>query len=239
MVDRAVSGTCNCPARHGPHVGRRGAERCVQSRRSSAAISEGRHEREGRALTGPALDVRELRVWYATEGDPVRAVDGVSLRVFPGAMVGLVGESGCGKSTLGRSILSLLPTEAAVSGEVNIKGRNIVGLSPRDLRRIRGPGVGLIFQEPMTRLNPLMRIIDQMKEVLKTHESSLSREEVRRRSREALAMVGIAPSRLRQYPDEILGWDAAADNDRAGNRATSRCSRSRRTHHRPRCNRRS
>jgi oligopeptide/dipeptide ABC transporter ATP-binding protein len=156
-------------------------------------------------VTKPALDVRDLRVWYATDADPVRAVDGVSLQVFPGAMVGLVGESGCGKSTLGRSILGLLPAASAVSGEVNVDGRNIVDLSQRDLRRLRGPGVGLIFQEPMTRLNPLMRINEQMEEVLKTHEPSLPREEVRRRSREALAMVGIPPSRARQYPDEFSG----------------------------------
>jgi oligopeptide/dipeptide ABC transporter ATP-binding protein len=156
-------------------------------------------------VTDLALDVRDLRVWYATEGDAVRAVDGVSLQLRAGEMVGLVGESGCGKSTLGRSILGLLPVASAVSGEIGIRGRNIVGRSQRELRRLRGREIGLIFQEPMTRLNPLMRIDDQVQEVLRTHEPSLSRREVSRRAEDVLSAVGIPPGRFRQYPDEFSG----------------------------------
>jgi peptide/nickel transport system ATP-binding protein len=106
----------------------------------------------------PVLSVRDLRVWYGTRGDPVRAVDGVNLDVRPGEIVGLVGESGCGKSTLGRAILGLLPDGAAVAGQVRLRDRELVGLAAAELRDLRGPELGLIFQEPMTRLDPLMTI---------------------------------------------------------------------------------
>src|SRR3954468_21283716 len=108
----------------------------------------------------PVLSVRDLKVWYGTPRGAVRAVDGVSFDLRKGETLGLVGESGCGKSTLGRGVLGLLPDAAKVAGEVRFEGRNIVAMSPKELRRLRGPKLGLIFQEPMTRLNPLMRISD-------------------------------------------------------------------------------
>src|ERR687888_675185 len=134
----------------------------------------------------PVLSVRNLRVWYGTARGPVRAVDRVSLDIRAGETLGLVGESGCGKSTLGRGILGLLPRGAAMNGEVRYLGDNLVGADAKRLRRIRGPEIGLIFQEPMTRLNPLMRIEDHFRETLKTHEPRLSKAELRRRSLEAL-----------------------------------------------------
>ena len=121
----------------------------------------------------PVVSVRELRVYYGTKRGPVQAVDGVSLDIAAGEVVGLVGESGCGKSTLGRGILGLLPEGASSDGEVIYGGRNIVGMTPKELRRLRGPDLGLIFQEPMTRLNPLMRIEEHFKETLEQHEPSL------------------------------------------------------------------
>ena len=157
-------------------------------------------------MTGaPVLSVRELRVYYGTSGGPVRAVDGVSLDIAAGEVVGLVGESGCGKSTLGRGILGLLPYGAASDGEVLYSGRNLVGLPPKQLRRLHGPDLGLIFQEPMTRLNPLMRIEDHFKETLEQHEPGLDGAEVRRRSLETLGRMGIPPTRFRQYPHEFSG----------------------------------
>jgi peptide/nickel transport system ATP-binding protein len=135
----------------------------------------------------------------------VRAVDGVSLDINEGEVLGLVGESGCGKSTLGRGILGLLPEGAVSDGEVRYGGRNLVTASPKELRSLRGPDLGLIFQEPMTRLNPLMRIEDHFSESLKRHEPNLSKREVRNRSLETLGKMGIPPTRFRQYPFEFSG----------------------------------
>jgi peptide/nickel transport system ATP-binding protein len=151
------------------------------------------------------LEVRHLRLWYGTARGSVRAVDDVSLEIDGGSVLGLVGESGCGKSTLGRGILGLLPEGARADGEVLYKGRNLVGMSPRELRRLRGPELGLIFQEPMTRLNPLLRIEDHFKETIEQHEPKLTPNDVRRRSLDTLGRMGIPPTRFRQYPHEFSG----------------------------------
>lgn len=151
------------------------------------------------------VSVRDLRVYYGTLRGTVRAVDRVSLDIGAGEILGLVGESGCGKSTLGRGILGLLPEGAVSDGEVLFGGMNLVGMSDRELRRFRGPDLGLIFQEPMTRLNPLMRIEDHFRETLGQHESSLTDKETRRRSLETLGRMGIPPTRYRQYPHEFSG----------------------------------
>ncbi len=154
----------------------------------------------------PVLSVRNLRVYYGTPGgDPVRAVDGVSLDIGPGEVLGLVGESGCGKSTLGRGILGLLPDGARADGEVLYGGNNLVAMPVKAARRLRGPELGLIFQEPMTRLNPLMRIEDHFRETLEQHEPGLSDRDVRNRSLETLGRMGIPPTRFRQYPHEFSG----------------------------------
>ncbi|HZC31152.1 MAG TPA: ABC transporter ATP-binding protein, partial [Gaiellaceae bacterium] len=153
----------------------------------------------------PVLSVRRLRLYYGTRRGPVRAVDDVSLDIDAGQVMGLVGESGCGKSTLGRGILGLLPEGAHADGEVLYRGRNLIAMSPRELRRLRGPELGLIFQEPMTRLNPLLRIEDHFRETLEQHESKLTDAEVRKRSLETLGRMGIPPTRFRQYPHEFSG----------------------------------
>ncbi|MGH2723441.1 MAG: ABC transporter ATP-binding protein [Actinomycetota bacterium] len=153
----------------------------------------------------PVLSLQDLRVWYGTPTGSVRAVDGVSLDVGAGETVGLVGESGCGKSTLGRGILGLLSQGAATQGTVRFRGENLMGLPRKRMRSMRGPEIGLIFQEPMTRLNPLMRIEDHFREMLKAHEPGLGEDEARRRSLETLAGMGIPPTRFRQYPHEFSG----------------------------------
>jgi oligopeptide/dipeptide ABC transporter ATP-binding protein len=157
-------------------------------------------------MTEPQLSIRHLRVYYGTTaGPPVRAVDDVSLDIGEREVVGLVGESGCGKSTLGRGILGLLPQGARAVGEVNLDGRNLYELPPAEFRRFRGPQLGLIFQEPMTRLNPLMRISEHFEETLEQHEPKLSKAESRRRSLETLGRMGIPPTRFDQYPHEFSG----------------------------------
>src|SRR4051794_40852160 len=159
----------------------------------------------GGAMSEPALSMRDLHIWYGHERGAVRAVDGVSLDLMPGETVGLVGESGCGKSTLGRGVLGLLPEGAGHSSEVNYKGSNLLDLKPKDLRDLRGPELAMIFQEPMTRLNPLMKISAHFEEVLKIHEPGIGRKEASRRALEALRGMGIPPSRYSQYPHEFSG----------------------------------
>jgi oligopeptide/dipeptide ABC transporter ATP-binding protein len=135
----------------------------------------------------------------------VRAVDGLSLDIRAGETLGLVGESGCGKSTLGRAILGLLPESAAVDGAVRYRGRDMIGLAPRELRGLRGPDLGMIFQEPMTRLDPLVTVEDHFLETLRAHEPELDKADMRRRSLETLAGMGIPPTRFKQYPHEFSG----------------------------------
>ena len=166
----------------------------------------GRESEPGRESgQGAILEVADMRVWYGTRGDPVRAVDGVSFSIGAGETLGLVGESGCGKSTLGRGTLGLLPPMASVAGSVRYDGRELVGMDPKELRDMRGPELGLIFQEPMTRLDPLQTIEKHFRETLRTHEPDLDDDEVRRRSLEALAGMGIPPTRFKQYPHEFSG----------------------------------
>jgi peptide/nickel transport system ATP-binding protein len=155
--------------------------------------------------SGPVLDVRDLRVWYASPKGPVQAVDGVTFTLSPGEVLGLVGESGCGKSTLGRGLIGLLPRGAATDGELRFAGRELLGLPARERERLRGAGMGLIFQEPMTRLDPLMRISDHFNEALKVHEPQLSKSERRTRALDALRALGIPPTRYRNYPHEFSG----------------------------------
>jgi peptide/nickel transport system ATP-binding protein len=153
----------------------------------------------------PVLQAKDLRVWYATEHEPVRAVDGVTLDIRPGETLGLVGESGCGKSTLGRALLGLAPDSAGISGQVLYGGRDLTEVEPKELRQMRGPELGLIFQEPMTRLDPLISVEQHFFETLKAHEPGLSKGEMRVRSLEALAGMGIPPTRFGQYPHEFSG----------------------------------
>ncbi|WP_333767989.1 ABC transporter ATP-binding protein [Streptomyces sp. IBSBF 2435] len=161
-------------------------------------------------MTEPVLSVRDLRVWYGTDRGPVRAVDGVTFDVRPGETLGLVGESGCGKSTLGRGVLGLTPPAAAVDGEVVLRssgaaGRNLVGLPAREIQRLRGPELGLIFQEPMTRLNPLMRVSQHFEEALRAHHKGLPKKEIKARALSALRGMGIPESRYSSYPHEFSG----------------------------------
>ena len=156
-------------------------------------------------MTEPVLSVGDLRVWYSGPGGPVRAVDGVSFALRPGEVLGLVGESGCGKSTLGRGLMGLLPRGSAVGGSIQFAGQDVLALPRKQREKLRGVGMGLIFQEPMTRLDPLMRISEHFEEALRTHEPDLSKDERRTRALDSLRALGIPPTRYRNYPHEFSG----------------------------------
>ncbi len=150
------------------------------------------------------LDVSDLRVWYAGAGGPIKAVDGVSFSLKRGEVLGLVGESGCGKSTLGRGLLGLMPAGAAMDGRITFGGRNLVELPAKSWPALRGEGLGMIFQEPMTRLDPLMRISDHFREAIRAHEKMTNRA-ADIRAVETLRSLGIPPSRYQNYPHEFSG----------------------------------
>jgi peptide/nickel transport system ATP-binding protein len=135
----------------------------------------------------------------------VRAVDGVTFELRRGEILGLVGESGCGKSTLGRGLLGLLPDGARMDGRLEVHGEDLLRLSDKEMAGRRGAELGMIFQEPLTRLNPLMRISEHFRETLHTHEPSLSKAEMDRRALDVLRRMGIPPTRYRSYPHEFSG----------------------------------
>jgi oligopeptide/dipeptide ABC transporter ATP-binding protein len=156
----------------------------------------------------PLLEIRNLTTQFATRAGVVRAVDGVSWDVGEGETVALVGESGCGKSVTALSIMRLVaePAGRIVGGEVFFKGRNLLALSEEQMRRLRGREVAMIFQEPMTSLNPVLTIGRQLTEGLEIH-LGLATAPARERAVELLALVGIPDParRLGQYPHQFSG----------------------------------
>src|SRR5512144_2389565 len=148
------------------------------------------------------LDVRDLRTHFHTSGGVVRAVAGVSWDVRKGETVALVGESGCGKSVSALSVMRLVsaPAGRIVGGEIIFKGRNLLALSEEEMRQVRGREIGMIFQEPMTSLNPVLTIGRQLTETVETHLGMTSAP-AQARGVEVLALLGIADGarRLRQF----------------------------------------
>ena len=152
------------------------------------------------------LEVSDLRVRFDTDEGPVLATSGVSFSLAPGGVLALVGESGCGKSVTAMALLGLLPPTATATGSVRLEGQELIGLPQRHLRRIRGREMSMIFQEPMTSLNPAFTVGYQIAEVLRRHEG-LDRTAARARAVELLDLVRIPEpaKRVREFPHQLSG----------------------------------
>ncbi|MCZ8067083.1 MAG: ABC transporter ATP-binding protein [Microcystis sp. LE17-20D] len=152
------------------------------------------------------LEIKDLKIAYPTElSSPSWAIDGVSLSIGKGETLGLVGESGCGKSTIGKAILRLLPNRTHVEGEITFEGRSLLSLSSKQLEKFRGEAVGLVFQDPMTRLDPLMTIGDHCVETLQAHRQNLTYRQAKNQACTVLEKVKIPANRWSQYPHEFSG----------------------------------
>jgi peptide/nickel transport system ATP-binding protein len=154
------------------------------------------------------LDITDLRTWFFTRDGVVRAVDGVSFHVFPGETLAIVGESGCGKSVTALSILRLIPSPPGriVSGAIRFAGRNLLGLSEAEMRRVRGNEISMIFQEPMTSLNPVLTVGRQIAETLTLHQG-LDYKAALNKAVDMLRLVHIPEARRRigEYPHQLSG----------------------------------
>jgi len=156
-------------------------------------------------LTTQIIEVNDLRVHYMARNRTVKAVDRVSFALGRSETLGLVGESGCGKSTLGFSILRLVPPPGKiVSGEIVFDGEDLLQKTETDMRKIRGKRLSMIFQDPMTSLNPLMKIGDHIVETIRVHED-VSNEEAWKRAEKLLDRLGIPRERLKDYPHQFSG----------------------------------
>jgi peptide/nickel transport system ATP-binding protein len=158
-------------------------------------------------MADPLLEIRDLKVSFRTDDGLVRAVDGVSATLYPGETLGIVGESGSGKSVTMMSVMRLITDpNAQFEGEVIYKGTNLMGLSQDQIRSIRGAGIGMIFQDPMTSLNPVYKVGWQIEEQIREHDK-VSRQAARDRVVELLTSVGIpnARERIDAYPHQFSG----------------------------------
>lgn len=152
------------------------------------------------------LEINDLNIHYVTEQATFRAVNGIDLSLEEGETLGLVGETGAGKTTTALGILNLIPNPPGkiVGGEILYKGENVVTMDQAALRKLRGNEISMIFQDPMTALNPVMRVGDQIVETISLH-MECSRAEAVERSLDMLKMVGIGPERSTDYPHQLSG----------------------------------
>ncbi len=159
-------------------------------------------------MNQPLLSVQNLWVTYPQSPSSqqlANAIEDVSFQLAAGEKIGFVGESGCGKSTLGKAIMRLLPEGSRIDGKILFEGKSVPDLNPEAMRRFRGEVVGLIFQDPMTRLDPLMTIGNHCLETLQAHEPNLTKQQAKQRALDTLAAVKIPEERWSQFPHEFSG----------------------------------
>ena len=153
------------------------------------------------------IRIENLTVHYETDDAVVHALNDISLSMKKGETLGLVGETGAGKTTLARSILRLVPSPPGIikSGRIFFEGKDMLTLSEAQMRSIRGNSISMIFQDPMTSLNPVMSVGDQIMEVVEAHNKALGKEEMEKQALSMLEMVGIPASRSHEYPHQFSG----------------------------------
>ncbi len=153
------------------------------------------------------LSVKDLVVEYTAGGEVVHAVNGVSFEIKKGETLGLVGETGAGKTTIAKSIIRILPDPPAKvkGGEIILEGENLFGLPEKNMRQVRGEKISMIFQDPMTALNPVMTVGDQISEAIKLHNTDISNKDADLRACKMLEKVGIPASRFCEYPHQFSG----------------------------------
>lgn len=155
----------------------------------------------------PFLEVKDLRIIYKTDLETVYAVNGISFKLEKGQTLGLVGETGAGKTTTALSLLRLLPerTGKVVDGTITIEGKDLDAMHDDELRQMRGGKIAMIFQDPMTSLNPVMTVSDQIGESIMIHNPEFNKEQILNRVKEVLNLVGIAENRATDYPHQFSG----------------------------------
>ena len=158
-------------------------------------------------MTEPLLAVRDLHVAFPTDDGLVRAVNGVTFDVFPGETLAVVGESGSGKSVTAMALMRLLPETAQIDGQMVFDGRDVMGMTTRDMRKLTGNEIAMIFQDPMTAMNPVFTVGHQLDEAILIHNSNVTSKEARKKSIEMLDLVGIPQADIRydNYPHEFSG----------------------------------
>jgi peptide/nickel transport system ATP-binding protein len=150
--------------------------------------------------------IRGLTVEYTTRAGAVRAVDEVSLDIKRGEILGLVGESGCGKSTLGKALMRLHTGPAKITqGELWFDGRDLMSIPLSDMTEVRGAEIGMVFQDPMTSLNPVQRILSHITETIQAHEPEVSEKDARKRAEDLIERLGIRRERIMDYPHQMSG----------------------------------
>ncbi len=158
-------------------------------------------------MSDTLLEIKNLNVTYETEDGIVEALNGVSLKLSVGKTIGLVGETGAGKTTLARTIMRLIqsPPGKIKSGEIIYEGNDLLQMNESEIRKVRGKEISMIFQDPMTSLNPVLTVGDQIEEVIKSHNPSMKKTELREKAGDMLEMVGIPRDRAGEYPHQFSG----------------------------------
>jgi peptide/nickel transport system ATP-binding protein len=149
--------------------------------------------------------IQNLSVTYNTRLGPLSSVDQISLDIYRGEILGLVGESGCGKSTLGKALMRLLPPQADISGQVIFDGADVMNYNEAQLRDFRGRRISMIFQDPMTSLNPVQRVDEHLIEAIRVHESATPKANALERAKTLVEKLGIQSRRLSDYPHQLSG----------------------------------
>lgn len=155
----------------------------------------------------PILEIKNLKVAYKTDLATVEAVNNINLTIEKGKTLGLVGETGAGKTTTSLSILRLLPTATGriLDGRIEFEGINLLGIPEHEMQGYRGNRISMVFQDPMTSLNPVLTVGEQISEAIRLHNAHISKEDAEKRVDEVLQMVGILPQRKHDYPHQFSG----------------------------------